>query len=139
MIAADRLSVVDPPYHGGMALRDKLRERSQPFLEPGEEIRHVFLAQAGPSPWLFALSLLFAFWMKYRIVVVTDRGVLLLSASPWVPTKPKELVARLPRSTTFGELSGVWAKIQLQGEKYYVHKRFHKDVQAADAEAGSAP
>jgi len=118
-----------------MALRDKLRERSQPFLEPGEEVRHVFLAQAGPSPWLFALSWLFAFWMKYRIVVVTDRSVVLLSASPWVPAKPKELVARLPRSTTFGPLEGVWAKTQIQGEKFYIHKRFHKDVEAADAEA----
>ena len=119
-------------------MRDKLRERSQPFLEPGEEIHHVFLAQAGPSPWLFALSALLGFLMKYRVVAVTDRSVVLLSASPWVPSKPKELVARLPKSTKIGPVSGVWAKVQLQGEKYYIHKRFHKDVEAADAEASAS-
>jgi hypothetical protein len=118
-----------------VALRDKLRERSQPFLEPDEEIRQVFLAQAGPTPWLFVLSALLGFLMKYRVVVVTDRNVVLLRSTPWVPAKPKELVARLPRSTRFGPLSGVWAKIQLEGERYYVHKRFQKDAAAADAEA----
>src|SRR3712207_2409945 len=112
-----------------MALRDKLRERAQPLLADGEEIRHVFLAQAGPSPWLFALSWLFAFWMKYRVVAVTDRNVVLLQSSPWKPAAPKEVVARLPRSTKFGELKGVWAKIDLGGERYFVHKRFHKDVE----------
>ena len=121
-----------------MALRDKLRERAQPFLEPGEEARHVFLAQAGPTPWLFALSALLGFLMKYRVVVVTDRNVVLLKSSPWTPAKPTEVVARLPRSTRFGPMSGVWAKIQLEGEKYYVHKRFQKDAAAADAEAPAA-
>ena len=120
-----------------MALRDKLKERSQPLLEPGEDIKHVFLAQAGPTPWLFALSWLFAFLMKYRVVAVTDRNVVLLESSAWKPAAPKQVVARLPRETRFGTLNGVWAKIDLAGDRYYVHKRFHKDVQAADAELGS--
>lgn len=117
-----------------MALRDKLRERTQPLLEPGEEIHGIFLAQAGVSPWLMGVSWLFTFKMKYRIVAVTDRNVVLLDASRWKPAAPKSVVARLPRSTRFGALSGVWAKVDLQGETFYVHKRFHKDVAAADAE-----
>ena len=122
-----------------MALRDKLRERSQPLLDDGETIKQVFLAQAGPSPWLFALSWLFAFLMKYRIVAVTDRNVVLLEASAWKPAAPKGVVARLPRSTRFGApLSGLWAPVTIDGEKYYVHKRFHEDVAAADAEAPGA-
>jgi hypothetical protein len=117
-----------------MALRDKLRERSQPLLEEGEEIQHVFLAQAGPTPWLFALSWLFAFLMKYRVVAVTDRNVVLLESSSWTPAKPNQVVARLPRQTRFGPVKGVWAKVDLAGERYFVHKRFHRDVEAADAE-----
>ena len=39
-----------------MALRDKLVERVQPFLEPGEQVQAVFLAQTGPNPFLGGLS-----------------------------------------------------------------------------------
>ena len=31
-------------------------------------------------------------------------------------------------------LKGVWAEVDLAGERYYVHERFHRDVEAADAE-----
>jgi hypothetical protein len=35
-----------------MALRDKLHERVQPHLQPGEQVEEVFPAQGGVSPWL---------------------------------------------------------------------------------------
>ena len=121
-----------------MALRDKLRERAQPFLEPGEQIQAVFLAQTGPSPWFAALSwLIVLFGAKYYVVVATDRNIVLLNASAWVPSKVKGVDRRLPRSTRFGPLSGLWGKSQALGATTHIHKRFHGDVEVADSMAGA--
>ena len=119
-----------------MALRDKLRERAQPFLETGETIEQVFPAQAG-SPWMLGLGggLLMLLFAKPRDVVVTDRSVVVLRQSKLTAT-PKELLARLPRNTAIGPVSGIWAKTTLNGEKLWIHRRFHKDVTTADAAVG---
>ncbi|WP_018499977.1 hypothetical protein [Parafrankia discariae] len=118
-----------------MALRDKLTERAQPFLAPGETVRHVFQAQTGPTPYFFLLTTLIIFWIDYRIVVVTDQSVLVLRAGKLVATKPKgdAPLARLPRETVLGPVSGLWGTTEATGEKLRVHKRFHKDIAAADA------
>lgn len=126
-----------------MALRDKLADRAQPYLEPGEEVRHVFMGQTGPSPWFAALSwwiVLFA--GKYFIFVVTDRAVLVLRASKLIPSKPKDIEARLPRATQLGPVSGMWGQTNALGQRVWVHKRFHKDLLAADnelAQSGQLP
>ncbi|MBI2169793.1 MAG: hypothetical protein HYU28_09900 [Actinobacteria bacterium] len=122
-----------------MALRDKLRDRAQPFLEPGEEARHVFLAQTGPSPYFLFLTYLIFFWTKFYVVAVTDRSVIVLRASFWMPAKPKSLHQRLPRQSRLGApLKGLWGKADVGGERMFVHKRFHNDVAAADAELSAA-
>lgn len=122
-----------------MALRDKLRERLQPLLEPGEEIRQVFLAQTGPSPYFAFLTYLIFFWTKYYVVAVTDREVAVLRAGMWTPAKPKTWYKRLPRATRLGApMSGLWSSTVIDGEKFWVHKRFHGDVAAADADLGEA-
>jgi hypothetical protein len=122
-----------------MALRDKLRTRVQPFLEPDEQVRQVFLAQSGMNPMVVPLfgALIMLLATHPKIVVVTDRGIVVLKAGKLVPSKPKAVEARGPQ-VTLGPVKGLWAKIHL-GEKMYVHKRFHKDVEAADAALGSAP
>ena len=118
-----------------MALRDKLTERAQPYLEPGEQVRHVFLGQTGPSPWLAALSwLIILIAGDYYIFAVTDRAILVMKAGKFVPSKPKSLEARLPRQTRLGPVSGVWGQTNALGKRVWVNKRFHKDVDAADAE-----
>jgi hypothetical protein len=121
-----------------MALRDKLRQRAQPMLEPGEGIQSVFLVQTGPNPNLLFLTYLISFFSTYKVVVVTDRAVVVLSASMWRPTFPKAVAERLPRQTQIGPTSGaLWSKTGLPGEKTtWVHRRFYKDVQAADAALG---
>jgi hypothetical protein len=30
-------------------------------------------------------------------------------------------------------VSGLWGKIELDDKRYWVHKRFHKDIEAADS------
>ncbi|AEH10039.1 MULTISPECIES: hypothetical protein [Protofrankia] len=88
----------------------------------------------------FLLTTLIIFWIDYRIVVVTDQSILVLRAGKLVPSKPKgdAPLARLPRQTVLGPLSGLWGKTQATGEKLNIHKRFHKDIAAADAAIGSA-
>ncbi|CAN5746872.1 hypothetical protein BH10ACT1_BH10ACT1_21100 [soil metagenome] len=124
-----------------MALREKLAERAQPYLEPGEQVRHVFMGQTGPNPFLAALSwLIILIAGKYFIFVVTDRAILVLNASKWVPSKAKGIEARLPRATQIGPVSGIWGQTHALGQRVWINKRFHKDVQAADAElAGNPP
>lgn len=118
-----------------MALRDKLATRTQPYLEPGEQVRHVFLGQTGPSPWFAALSwIIILVAGDYYIFSVTDRAILVMKAGKLVPSKPKSLEARLPRHTQLGPVKGLWGESHALGKRVWVHKRFHKDLMAADAE-----
>jgi hypothetical protein len=118
-----------------MALRGKLSDRMQPFLEPGEQVQQAFLVQTGPSPWWMMLTTFIVFATKWYVVAVTDRAIVIARSPWWVSTKPKELTARLPRATQLGPVSGLWAGplyLTPDGKKAWVHKRFHKDVEAAD-------
>ena len=116
-----------------MALRDKLARRAQPYLEPGEQVQAVFLAQSGLSPYWFLVSALaVVFAGGYAIVVVTDRSVVVLRAGRMLPTFPQKVHTRGPRAVYLGQPSGLWGAIRLD-RKYWVHKRFHKDVTAANA------
>jgi hypothetical protein len=121
-----------------MALRDKLAERSAPFLAPGERIQAVMCSQTGPSPYFGLLSYLILFAVRRRIIVATDRSVLVLKAGSFAGTTAKEVLQRLPRTTQIGPVSGLWAKVHLGGEKMYIHKRFHQDVARADQVAANA-
>jgi len=124
-----------------MALREKLRERVQPYLEPGETIQSVFPAQTGPTPWLAGAfgALIYMFIAKYRIVVATDRALILLKAGAFAPMKPTELLQRLPRNIRLGPYEGkIWGKVQIGGERHFVHRRFRGDVEAADASLSGA-
>lgn len=122
-----------------MAARDKIRERVQPLLEPGEQVQAVIPCQTGPSPWFSALSwLIVLFGAKYWIIAATDRNLVVCKASAFMPFKPKGVDRRLPRATQIGPVSGLWAKSEVLGTTTYINKRFHRDVEAADAALGSA-
>lgn len=116
-------------------LRDKLRVRTEKMLEPGEQVEQVFLAQSGPDPNLVFLTYLVLFFSKFRVVAVTDRSIVVLSAGLWRQSFPKGVVERLPRSTRLGPPSGaLWSRVNLPGtKKTWVHRRFYHDVEAADA------
>lgn len=94
------------------------------------------MAQAGPSPLLIpgiGPMLVMAF-SKYRVVVVTDRAVVLLRASKLVPSKIKHFDERLPRSTRVSPNRGMlWGKVEIGGQRHYVHRRFYQDCANADA------
>jgi hypothetical protein len=121
-----------------MALRDKIRERAQPLLEPGENIEEVFLAQEGKG-WMLGLGggLLLLLFAKPLVVVVSDRAIVVFRQSKLTAT-PKDLLARLPRTTRFGPVKRIWAKVPLSGKQIYIHRRFHGDVRRSDAQLDGA-
>ena len=122
-------------------MRDNLRKRTQPLLEPAEQIQSIFPAQSGISPYFFLLTWLLAFFSKFVVVAATDRRIVVAKASALRPTYPKEILETHPRETRIGPLGGgIWSKFELGGTRYWVHRRFRKDAQAVDgAQAATAP
>lgn len=125
-----------------MAIRDKMRVSATKELQPGETVQAVFGAQTV-SQYLFVLFLLvgvlpfvivMAFVKPFRVVVVTDRRIMVCRAGSLRTTKITEVIEEGPRSTQIGEPQGLWWTCSSLGnKKMYVHKRFHKDVREADA------
>ncbi|MFF3562142.1 hypothetical protein ACFYXS_19090 [Streptomyces sp. NPDC002574] len=123
-----------------MSPRPDLVERSAPFLPEGSEIRQVFICQAAPNFGFFLVTYLTGltmFWITYRCVAVTRDAVYVLESSKLSGgARPQSLVATLPRRTRLGPVSGRWGRMDLLGERHWVHQRFHREVAAADREAG---
>ena len=129
-----------------MDIHEKLVQRAKPHLEPDEQIQSIFLVQSGPPPFFMAVGVILLpllvvviFMTKHATLVATDRAFVLLRNGRMGGVKMNEVLARLPRDVLLGKPTGVWAKIHLDDRTYYVHRRFHKDVAAADAalQAGS--
>lgn len=116
-----------------MALRDKMRESAQPFLGPGEQIQQVIGAQTA-SQYVAALAgvLFFLGLNRYRIIAVTQHRILVLDTGVMSMKNAKSVVSEVPRATQLGPGTGVWHVIPINGEKLRVHRRFFKDLQAAD-------
>lgn len=121
-----------------MAIRDKIQAKAAPQLQPGEQVQAVFAAQTA-SQWLIVLlGVVFLAMNEYRCVVVTDRRIVVFNSGKLSQANPKEIVYELPRGTIIGPPSGLWHPVEAHGETVRIHKRFHKDVVAADSLAGAA-
>lgn len=123
-----------------MAIRDIMRASASQFVAPDEDIQAVIAAQTA-SPLVAALSsqfgligaLIAANFNKYRIVAVTDKRILVLDAGKWSVKKARGVVIVLPRTTLLGPGTGLWHKIETPAGVLRVHRRFFKDVEAADS------
>ncbi len=108
--------------------KSELARLCEPFLEPGEEIKHLLIGFQ---------SILEAHWA----VVVTDRAILLLDPgvlrpgiSRWVRGREAQ---RLPRLTRLGPISGQgW--IVIDGQRFFMPGSKRK-IAAIDAAAGFPP
>ncbi len=122
-----------------MALRDTMRESATPFLAPGESVQAVIGAQTA-SQYLAALTGIFVFLglNRYRILAVTPNRIVVLDAGKTSFKKARGVVMELPRSTRLGPGTGVWHQIPAGQEKLRVHRRFFKDLDAADAALAGA-
>ena len=122
-----------------MALRDSMRQSAAPYLQPGETVQAVIGAQTA-SQWLAALTGFFVFLglNRYRILAVTPTRIVILDAGKTSMKKARGVVGELPRSTRLGPGKGVWHQIPAGSETLRVHRRFFKDIDAADAAAATA-
>ncbi|WP_340537022.1 hypothetical protein [Nocardioides sp. GXZ039] len=122
-----------------MAIRDKLVQSARPYLAPDEQVQAVFSAQKLNQWWVLLSVLILLFANEYRIVVVTDRRILVLRTGKMSLTKVQGVMWEAPRATVIGPAHGLWWKCETLGEPMYVHTRFHKDVLAADSMRPAPP
>lgn len=115
-----------------VAIRPRLVENSQQFLHPGETVEAVMVGQRI-SGWWGLLTYLWVFWNRFEAVIVTQHRILVLDTGRWTMGTPRSVLRELPRATRIGPASGLWWKCLSLGDKLYIHRRFHKDVAAADA------
>ena len=122
-----------------MALRDDMRSSAAQFLHPGEPVQAVIGAQTA-SQWLAALTGVFVFLglNRYRIIAVTPTRIVVLDAGRTSMSKARGVVTELPRSTRLGPGTGMWLRIPAGNETLRVHRRFFKDIEAADSVATAA-
>lgn len=109
-----------------------MRDRAAPLLQPGETIQSVFCAQTVSAYFALISVWIIVFANAYRVVVVTDRRILVCRAGRLMPAKVKSVEREFPRGARLGEPSGLWWPCEALGGKLYVHRRFHKDVRVAD-------
>jgi hypothetical protein len=116
-----------------MALRDAMRDSAIPVLEPGEPVQAVIGAQTA-SQYVAGIAGIFVFLglNRYRILAVTPTRIVVLDAGKTNMKKARGVVTQLPRSTRLGPATGMWHKIPVNGETLRVHRRFYKDIEAAD-------
>ena len=116
-----------------VALRDSMRESAAQYLRPGEPIQAVIGAQTA-SQWLAGLTGIFVFLglNHYRILAVTPSRIVVLDAGKSSMKTARGVVTELPRSTRLGPGTGVWHRVQVGRENLRIHRRFFKDIQAAD-------
>src|ERR1700678_2994152 len=116
-----------------------MRASAAQFLQPGEPVQAVMGAQTA-SQWLAALTGVFVFLglNRNRILAVTPTRILVLDAGKTSMKKARGVVTELPRSTRLGPGTGLWHQIPAGGENLRVHRRFFKDLEAADTSVVAA-
>jgi hypothetical protein len=126
--------VLDLSQEEIVALRDAMLNSATPYLQPGESVQAVAGAQTA-SQWIAGLAGIFVFLglNRYRILVVTPSRILVLDAGRVSMKKARGVVTELPRSTRLGPATGLWHRIPAGPETLRVHRRFFKELQAADS------
>jgi len=121
-----------------VALRDKLTERVQPLLEPGEQVREIWWGQTGPDPTFVLLTWLVIFFSRYWICAATTNGAVICTVKGQRSLRPVSVAQRLPKGSHFGPLTGaLWSKasVTIDGKPLWIARRFYGDVERADAAA----
>src|ERR1700678_870901 len=122
-----------------MSLRDAMRDSAVPYLEPGESVQAVIGAQTA-SQYLAAITGVFVFLglNRYRILAVTPTRIVVLDAGKTSMKKARGVITELPRSTRLGPGSGMWHQVPAGSETLRVHRRFFKDLEAAETSVVNA-
>jgi hypothetical protein len=85
-----------------MAIRDQLRANAAHLLQPGETVQAVFCAQTTSGYYALLSTLIIILSDAYRVVVVTDKRILVCRSGRFRMTPVKDLIRELLRHTRIG-------------------------------------
>ena len=121
-----------------MAIRDKLRANAAHVLRPGENVQAVFTAQTASPYWALLSYWIVMFKNTYRVVIVTDQRILVCKSGRFSTTPVNEVVGEFPAPPRSARRRVSGTSATRSGDRLYIHKRFHKDVNAADGAVAAA-
>jgi hypothetical protein len=113
---------------------------TQQALEPDEQVQAVIATQTfHPMFVLVGFLWIFVFGGRYRLVVATDRRIVVLKTKLTSYRRPVGVLGELPRDTRLGPVGGPPASIVLGGRRLYVIAGTKKFVDVADQLLPFAP
>jgi hypothetical protein len=134
----------------GMASTDKAKARDRweanavQYLQPGEQIHALFPAETR-NPYLarFDRALVTIFSKagltfestgdSRRVVVVTDRRILVCRVGRWRTFALEAVLRELPRQTQIGPANGLYYSTEAFGERLYIHRAYFHDIALVDS------
>jgi hypothetical protein len=117
------------------AVRGRLTAQAARVLQPGEQVQAVIWAQTL-NPRLVPITplrMLVGRGNPFRVIVATDRRLLLCLGGRWTRKLLPEVLAELPRATVIGPARGYWHRTDAFGERLYVQCSSHDEIAKADA------
>ncbi len=122
-----------------MAYRDTIRRNAAPLLAPGEEIQAVIPAQTLSGYWALLSGWILLLSGGLRVIVATDRRILVCRSGRMRRTVVGEVLSEHPRATRIGPAHGLWYRTEALGQRLYIGRNNHRDVSEADAALDAAP
>jgi len=110
-----------------------MQQAVEPHLEQNETVQAIFGAQTKSQYFILISYWIILFAKAWRVVVATDRRIVVFQCGRGGMTKIEGITAQTKRDTLIGPPKGLWYRVESLGERLYVHKRFHKDIDTADA------
>ena len=110
----------------------ELQQHLLQILFGSANVVHVLRAVFSPVSVVVVATLVSLLYVRVHDIVVTDRAIVVLDISKWTH-RPTRLRVRHPRDFHFGQLSWRKQSFVLDNTKYWVGRKFYKDVATADA------
>ena len=129
-----------------MASGKNLIKNSQAHLEEGEAIQYAFTAESGFSrglealgwiPGLDDLTKLLIISNKPRIVVISDKRIMVFSAGRLSRKNPKSMLQTFPRSTRLEHGTGRRSTIKLGDHSLRIERHVYWVLDKANAGNGN--
>ena len=131
----------------------RLKERCGPFVAVEEDLEHAFPAMLLRSTdskltgvlWgllivLGPIPIPFLIMFSPRIIVVTDRSILVLRTKLFSGGFPRGIAKRLPRENGLSSPSKYLGIFSIDGDKFFVARPHHRAVRAiSDGDAPDLP
>lgn len=117
-----------------MAITGKVRANAEHLLDTDEVIHAVIPAQTVSQYATLGIlaGLVKALKQANRVIVVTDRRILVCRGGRFRITQVGEVLRELPRQTAIGLADGLWYRTDVLGERLYISTLFHREVRQAD-------